>query len=316
MRRLLLVAFAVASRAQEPATIHVDVNEVTVAVSVSNRDGRPVKNLRRENFTILDSGQRREIQSFWQESDLPLTIGLIVDISGSQYGVIDKHRETVNQFLTQVMGPRDRAFLVTVGNKVRLATDLTGSIDTLRAGVDKVGLNRIAGALFGESCKQSRGCGTPLWDGVYSAAGLKMKTVTGRKALIVLSDGQDVGSLHSLTDAIEAAQSADTLVYTIRYFGRMTQTHPSLRLMVTLSRSMRRLSAETGATAFNSPKDARPVFAEIENDLRNLYVLGFTPPERARDGKFHKLEIKAQKVDGTVRARKGYTAPLSAGIRP
>jgi VWFA-related protein len=315
MRRWLLFAAVLACRAQEPATIHLNVNAVTVAVSVSGRDGAPVKNLRREDFTILDNGQPREIESFWQETDLPLTIGLIADVSSSQDGVIDKHRETIARFLAQVMGPPDRAFLLTISNKkVKLVTDLTGSIDKLRAGVDGIGRKRGVGAPLGEACHGvSRGCGTPLWDGVYSAARLKMKPVTGRKALIVLSDGQDIGSAHSVTDVIEAAQSAGCLVYTIRYFGWMAQVNPLLKLRG--GKAMRRLSTETGATAFSEPKDPGAVFTEIENDLRNLYVLGFTPPEDARDGKFHNLEIKVTKLDATIRARKGYTVPVTP-IRP
>jgi VWFA-related protein len=312
VRRWLLFAAALACSAQEPAPIRLDVNAVTVAVSVSDHDGAPVKNLRREDFTILDNHQPRQIESFWQETDLPLTIGLIADISSSQDGVIDKHRGTITRFLSQVMGPRDRAFLVTVSNKkVKLVTDLTGSIQDLRTGVEKIGRKPSIGIEFGESCHGvSRGCGTPLWDGVYSAARLKMKLVTGRKALIVLSDGQDVGSDHSLTDAIEAAQSADSLVYTIQYFGWQAQVNPLLKLRG--GKPMRRLSAETGARAYTEPKDPGSVFTEIENDLRNLYVLGFTPPNEARDGKFHDLEVKVPKLDVVIRARKGYTAPRIA----
>jgi VWFA-related protein len=138
-----------------------------------------------------------------------------------------------------------------------------------------------------------------------------MKTVSGRKALIVLSDGMDDGSSRSVTDAIEAAQAADTLVYTIRYLGTIAKYHPVPRIMVSLSRGMSRLSEETGGTAFSSPKDPAPVFAEIENDLRNLYILSFTPPDESRDGKFHKLEIHGPK-EITIRARKGYSIPPPA----
>ena len=305
---MLLFVTAIAGTAQEqPTTIHADVNAVTVTVSVSGSNGAPVKNRRREDFTILDDGQPREIESFWQEADLPLTIGLIVDVSSSQDGVIEKHRESVGRFLAQVMGPQDQAFLVTISNKVvRLVTDVTGSVDQLVAGVGTIGRKPAAGSVFGEACRP-HGCGTPLWDGVYSAARLKMELIVGRKALIVFSDGEDIGSIHSLTDALEAAQSADTLVYTIRYIGWTARTNPLLRRRG--SKGMRRLAAETGATAFSDPKDPGSVFMEIEDDLRNLYVLGFTMPNEARDGRFHSLEVKVLKLDGTVRARSGYTAP-------
>jgi VWFA-related protein len=135
MRRFLLLA-AVLCQAQTPGTIRVSVNLVTVACSVSDRNGAPVNSLRREDFSLLDDGKPRDIQYFWQESDLPLTVGLIADVSGSEIGVIRKHREMITQFLAQVIGPRDRAFIVTVGREVKLLRDLTASIDDLRSGVN------------------------------------------------------------------------------------------------------------------------------------------------------------------------------------
>jgi hypothetical protein len=110
-----------------------------------------------------------------------------------------------------------------------------------------------------------------------------------------------------LADALEVAQSANTLVYTVRHIGSMARSNPILRRRG--SKSTRRLAEETGATAFSAPKDPGPVFMEIEDDLRNLYVLGFTLPKEARDGRFHGLEVKFLKLDGTVRGRRGYTTP-------
>jgi len=313
MRPFFLFAAALTGLAQAPADIRIDVNEVTVSVSVSDRNGAPAKNLRREDFTLFDDGEPRQIGSFWQESDLPLTIGLVADVSGSQMGVIGKHRETIDRFLAQVLRPQDRAFLVTIGNRdVKLVTDLTHSLDELRAGLEGVGRGQTLGVELGDSCKSRRfgRCGTPLWDGIYAVARLKMKPLAGRKAVILLSDGMDVGSARSVTDAIEAAQSADTLVYSIRTLGTLAKYSPAARLRAELTKSMQRLSNETGGKQFSSSSDS--VFAEIENDLRNLYVLGFTPPEEARDGKFHKLEVKVSNPELRVRARKGYAVPVTA----
>lgn len=316
MRRLSLLA-AFACFGQTPADIHVDVNLVTVACSVSDRDGTPAKNLKREDFTLLDNGKPREIQYFWQETDLPLTIGLIADVSGSQIGVIHKHRQNIDHFLAQVIGPKDRAFIVTVAKEVKLLRDLTGSIEDLRSGVDDIEAGGNRGTQLGEPCRGPDaprrrrivpGCGgTALWNGVYAAARLKMKPLTGRKALIVLTDGMDTGSFHSLTDAIEAAESADTLVYTIHVLSPVAVMGLTAIGAALGNNHLNRLSTETGGQPFPMPKDPSAIFSQIENELRNLYVLGFTPPIEDRDGKFHKLEVKA----GTrlaVRARKGYTA--------
>lgn len=322
-RWTLLVLAACTSYGQTAPDIRVDVALVTVACSITDRSGLPAKSIRREDLTLLDNGQPREIKYLWQEADLPLTIGLIVDVSGSQASFVSKHRQTVARFLEQVLGPQDRAFIVTVATDVKLITDLTGSIEQLRAGVEQIEGRQRHGTQLGEPCRgQGRvvrsgrhrmparyGCGgTALWNGVYSAARLKMKTVSGRKALIVLSDGMDTGSLHSLTDAIEAAQSADTMVYTIRYVSAMLMVSPALAIHAALSHGLQRLADETGGREFPAPRGSpADVFAQIENELRNLYVLGFTPPDAARDGQFHKLEVKMRQAGMTVRARKGYS---------
>jgi VWFA-related protein len=294
----------------------VDVTTVTATFTVTDRNSAPVKDLRREDFTLQDDGKVQAIQSFWQESGLPLTIGLIADVSGSQLGVIRDHRENILQFLAQVMGPQDRAFLVTAGVQARLLTDLTGSLDELRAGVQGIGGRQREGTPLGEPCTRplrpsiilrGPGCGgTVLWDAVYAASVLKMKPLTGRKALIVLSDGMDTGSLHNLTTTIEAAQSADTLVYTLRALSPLVAYSPAGRLRTALSNPMKRLSDETGGRAFGSTRNAPETFKSIEDELRNLYVIGFTPPDEARNGKFRKLEIQSAKPGLKIRARKGY----------
>jgi VWFA-related protein len=317
----LFLATLSAAYAQSAPDIRVDVNLVTVAASVSDRNGAPVQNLRREDFVLLDNGEPRDIKYLWQEMDLPLTVGLIADVSGSQTGLIGKHRQTVTQFLRQVIGPRDRAFIVTVAREVKLVTDLTNSIDELSQGIGSISGGGSYGTQLGEPCRgpnapkprrhasRALGCGgTALWNGVYAAARLKMKGVAGRKALIVLSDGLDTGSFHSLTDAIEAAQGADTLVYTIRDVSlAMSILFPPMGIAASVSHSLQRLSTETGGHAFPAPKGSpATLFAQIEDELRSLYVLGFTPPESASGGVARKLQVKMAQPGFTVRARTVY----------
>lgn len=305
--------------AQKPADIRVDVDLVTVAAFVEESTGAPVKGLRREDFTLRDNGQPREINSLWQE-DVPLTIGFVADVSGSQIGALRKHKETITTFLSQTLRPEDQAFIVTVDAEVRVVAELTNSIEKLRTGIDAIRLPRRgsspAGERLGEPCRSSQGvrerrgrilCASAIWDGVYYTSKLKMKSLPGRKALILLSDGFDAGSYHSVNDAIEAAQSADTMVYGIRHLSILQKTSYMTPIMLATHRGMQRLAEETGGQML---KDSKESFAEIETELRNLYVLGFVPPEQTRDGKFHKLEVKVNRPGATVRARKGYTASL------
>lgn len=315
VRPMMLMAASLVCLAQTP-NIRVDVREVLVSASVSTREGAPVQNLRREDFTILDQGQPREIRSFWREADLPLTIGLVVDIGGGQIGVIDKERETLRRFLTQVLGPKDRAFLIAVGgHKVRLLTDLTGSVDELVGDLGGVKWWGRTGETLFYSCDGMTTlvrivtCGQPMLDGIHLAA-LKMKALTGRRAMIVITSGVMSGNKRtSLTEVIEASQSADTLVYTIRYEG-LSKQHP-LRQIAPRYReapkNLQRLSDETGGRAYLSPGNPAAIFAEIETDLRSMYVLGFVPPEEAGNGLFRKLEVKVANPSLKVRARSGYS---------
>jgi VWFA-related protein len=296
------------------AQMRVDVGLVTVTCEVTDRSGAPAKNLAIDDFELRDNGHEQKIDSLWQEQDLPLTIGLLVDVSGSQAAFIDQHRQAVVQFLSQILGAKDRAFLVTVGTEVKLISDVTGSIDDLRRAADSIDSLQVHGAQFGESCLQTipgRGCGgTALWNGVYAAARQKMKWIDGRKALIVISDGFDTGSPHTLADAIEAAQESASVVYAIKYVDpNVTPASAGITRRKAAERGLERMTDETGGYTFPDPGDRlNEVFARIERELRNQYVLGFTPPPEARDGRYHKLEVKMRSRELTVRARAGYYA--------
>lgn len=296
------------------AQIRVNVGLVTVTCEVTDRSGAPAKGLQIADFEVRDNGREQKIESVWQEQDLPLTIGLLVDVSGSQSAFIDQHREAVAQFLSQILTPSDRAFIATVGTEVKLLADVTGSIDELRRAADRIDALQLHGAQFGESCLQTvpgRGCGgTALWNGVYAAARQKMRWIEGRKALIVISDGFDTGSPHTLPDAIEAVQESGSVVYAIKYVDpNLTPASAGITRRQAAERGLERLTGETGGYTFPDPGgELGGVFARIEQDLRSQYVLGFAPPPAARDGRYHKLEVKMRPRGLMVRARAGYYA--------
>jgi len=314
MREWLALFSGCAMLHAQKADIRVDVGLVTVTCAVADRNGVPAKNLTADDFELHDNGRLQKIDQLWQENDLPLTVGLIVDVSGSQSAFIDQHRRTAGQFLTQVIRPQDRAFIVTVGTDVKLLADLTASPEEMRRGLSLMDMFQHAGAQFGESCEATiplRGCGgTALWNGVYAAAGQKMRWVHGRKALIILSDGLDTGSPHSLSDTVESVQESATVVYAIKYVDHdLTPAQAGLSSRRAYTRGLERLTDETGGYTFPDPQDKlTEIFSKIEQDLRSQYVLGFTPPPEARDGRFHKLEVKMTRPDLSVRARVGYYA--------
>jgi VWFA-related protein len=319
--------------AQESADFRVSVDLVPVTCAVTSKDGQPVLDMQAEDFVLLDNGKPRPLQYLWRELDAPLTVGLVVDISGSQSQFLRQHRRTIAQFLEQVLRPQDQAFMVAVGPGVKLAAGLTNSYRDLRAAVERLDPRLLFNPRnlsddddLGDQCQAEPPhlpagfrfpagiilpkwyCGgTLLWNGVYSSARLKTKSVSGRKALVVLTDGLDTGhgdGTHTLSDAIEAAQGADTVVYTIHYAAHL----PAI-LRLSSGIGLRRLSTQTGGRAFEDPKgDPSEIFTLIERDLRSLYVLAFSTPEKERDGKFHRLEVKSKRRGLTVRARKGYQA--------
>ena len=313
VRTAAVLAVCVTLGAQDKSDIRIDVDLVTVACAVDARDGSPARNLTLDDFKLLDDGQPRAIQNFWQESDLPLTVALVADVSGSQAGYIRSHREAIAQFLKQVIGARDRAMVVEVAQKSWLISGLTGSSADLSAAVERIGTPEgKQSPLLGPVCRNEsfpHSCGgTALWHGLYYTA-KELKPVSGRKAIIVLSDGMDTGSDIHLSDVIEMVQSAGTVVYSIKYESPMRFLSISGAIAQAVSRGLERLSRETGGLTFPNPGHrTAEVFSKIEADLRNMYVLGFTPPADARDGKFHKLDVTTARPDLAVRARSGYWA--------
>jgi VWFA-related protein len=312
-RSIFLALIPICVTAQQNPDIRLDVDLVTVACAVDTRGGSPAANLKAEDFRLLDNGQPREIRNFWQESDLPLTVALVADISGSQAGYIASHREAIGQFLKQVVGPRDRAMVVEVGRNSWLVSGLTVSGPALSAAVEQIGAPEGKRApLLGPACRNAglpHSCGgTALWHGLYYTAG-ELKPVSGRKAIVVLSDGLDTGSDVRLTDLIEMAQSAGTVVYSIKFASPMRFISIGGAIAQALSHGLERLSRETGGLTFPNPgRKTSEVFSKIESDLRNMYVLGFTPSADARDGKFHTLSVTTSRPDLVVRSRAGYWA--------
>ncbi len=313
-RAISAIVFAIILGAQQKPDIRVDVDLVTVACSVTDHNGAPVRNLTLADFNLTDNGQRREILNLWQEADLPLTVALVADVSGSQAGFVKSHRDAIGQFLKQVIGPRDQAMIVEVAQQSWMISDLTGSQADLEAAVQKIGSPQgKRSRLIGPPCRNLRiphTCGgTALWHGLYHTA-MALKRVSGRKAIVVLSDGMDTGSDVNQTDLIEAAQSAEAVVYSIKYESPVRFVSIVATVAQAMSHGLERLDRETGGVTFPNPgRKTSEVFSRIETDLRSMYVLGFTPPPEARDGKFHKLEVKAARPDLTLRFRAGYWAP-------
>jgi VWFA-related protein len=301
--------------AQKPApppeqapVIKVEVDVVNVLCSVRDKNGRLITDLSKEDFELYEDGQRQEIRYFSRETDLPLTLGLLVDVSRSQERLIEQEKRAAAQFLSQVLRKKDLAFLISFGPDVQLEQDLTNSQRLLRAALEGLRVRSDPSGLYpGPVPTATKPRGTVLFDAVYLAAEEKLRAEVGRKAMVVISDGVDMGSRVKLADAIRAAHRADAIIYSIYFFdpGAYRGFWGGVS-----DRDLKTMSEETGGRLFrvgrNRPLES--IFEEIQQELRSQYSLGYTPTNTVRDGKFRRIEIRTRRKDLRVQARKGYYA--------
>ena len=310
MAALILPTAAVECQAgQDSPRIRVDVSLVNVTFTVRNAAGALVTDLTKDNFEVLDDGVPQQISFFARSADLPLSLGLIVDASGSQEHSIKRHQRDLEVFLKDVLRQRDQAFLLLFGNHLRLASDFSPSADYLMDGFRRSERRRDSANMPEIGPHDLRELGTAFYDALYYGTTLKLAAAqSGRKALIVFSDGEDNSSAHHMLDAIEAAQSEDVVIYSVRY------TEPNKKWGLTARNKygigvMERIARETGGTDFDAEKaDLDQSFRQIGEELRSSYELAYRPTSPGGDGTFHKLVIRAAQPGLRVRTKSGYFA--------
>lgn len=289
-------------------TFRKNVNLVNVFFTVKDHHGALVPNLTQGEFDVLEDGKPQTIKYFAAETNLPLTLGLLIDSSGSMQRMLPEEKIVAADFLRQVITDRDLAFVISFDINVDLLQDLTSDIRLLRAGLDRAKINIGGGSggipgLGQGPVPISHPKGTLLYDGVYLASTEVLGKQVGRKAMVILTDGVDEGSRLKLRDAIEAAQKADTICYVLLLSDPQYGSDMGV---------MRQLTEQTGGRAIevNNPKKIGDAFRQISNELRSQYSLGYSPDNARRDGTFRKIEVKT-KNGYKVQARKGYYAPTS-----
>jgi VWFA-related protein len=298
-------AMGALSFSQEPPQFRADVDLVAIACAVVGQAGEAVRGLSAGDFRVYDNGRRRLIDHVWVDDASPLTLGVIIDGSESQSSKLAEHRETALGILREIMRPGDRAFLLSIADEARLIAEL--DIHTAEH------WERLAegrGVPFGAPCTaasyasgsaKDAGCGsTRLWDAVHDAARLRMKPITGNKALLLLTDGFDSGSTRSWRQAGDEAQKADASMYVVQYRSDLGGTFPE---------TLYRLLAELGGTWFGPPNgNYRRIASRIETDLRGRYILSFRPDKLGGTAR-HEVRIETADPSLTVRARGAYFWP-------
>jgi VWFA-related protein len=297
---------------QEPIeTLKFNVNVVNLFFNVKDKHGALLSGLTRDDFQVFEDGKPQTIKYFSAETNLPLTLGMMIDTSGSQQRVLYMEQEVGSDFLRQIIRPKDLAYVISFDVNVDLQQDLTASVRDLSDSLHKTRIN-TGGAggipgLGGGPVPNSNPRGTLLYDAIYLSANEKLAHEVGRKAMIILTDGVDQGSRMSLPEAIEAAQRADAMCYVLLVADRGFYGSGYVG-----DREMKKLAEETGGRMIEVGPDEQKLnkaFQQIADELRSQYSLGYTPTNRALDGSYRKVEIKSKK--GKVQARQGYYAPKS-----
>jgi len=339
------------SNNDDPATtVSVQVNVVNVLATVRDKKGKVVPDLTKDDFTLTEDGRPQDIRYFTKETNLPLTLGLLVDTSLSQRRVLDQERSASETFLDRVVREdMDKAFVLHFDREVELLQDLTSSHQKLEAALALLSTPQFSQSPSGNSPEPDQGPGqagrgagrhyhgggTLLYDAVYLASNELMKKQPGRKALIILYDGVDHGSKETLEYAMETAQRADTVVYSILFkddeayqggsrggfgfpgaggggmgrHGGSGRGYPPQESRPDGKKVLERISKETGGGLFEVSKKlpVDQIYAQIEEELRSQYNLGYTPAgAEGNAAGYHKIQLTTKERDYVVQARDGY----------
>ncbi len=307
-RRALLVLslLACTAQAQQVFTYRTETHLIDTTVSVRDAQGGLVQGLTQNDFRIVEDGVPQTIKFFAHDRELPLSVGIILDESGSQDKFIRAHERDIEQFLKEVLEPQDEAFAVCFGNHLRLVSDLTHSPQALADGVRTFDKGSTDFPEIGP--REDRELGTALFDAVYFSVHEKLQGKTGRrKVLLLMTDGEENSSEHDLIDAIRAAQENNVLVYALRYTD-MHHNKMSARDRYGM-RVLDHLSDQTGGRTFDvKAVSVHQAFADIAGELRSMYDIAYQSTNHVRDGSFRKVEIIPVRPDLVIRSRSGYYA--------
>jgi VWFA-related protein len=297
---------------QQPSeTLKVNVSVVSVFFNVKDKHGALIPNQTKDDFEVFEDGKPQTLKYFTAETNLPLTLGILIDSSGSQLRVLDMEKEVGGAFLKQILTDKDEAFVIDFNVDASLVQDFTRDVHRLQKALNSVKINTgfstgpIPGA-GGGPVPTAQQAGTVLFDAVYLSAHDMLAKEVGRKAMILLTDGEDEGSKLKIKDAIEAAQKADAIVYVLLcadrgFYGGMGYSGEY---------DMRKLTEATGGRVINVGNKfdkLRDAFDQIAAELRSQYNIGFVSTNTKLDGTYRKIEIK-NKQGYKIQARAGYYA--------
>jgi VWFA-related protein len=296
---------------QEAPVFRETTTLVTVPCTVTDESGVAINDLNVDDFQLYVDGVRRKIDNLWSEVDIPLLLGVINDVSDSQRNRISEKDRAVTHLLERIIHGQDRAFVVAVNENITLKSEVSAGPYGLRyrllatPGGEPLTVSCGAGTYgtHGTYRRMRPVCGgTALWNAVYASAHLKLSGPTGNKALLILSDGNDTGSTHKFSAALQEVQQSGAVVYAVKYPDGLSADASA--------DDLHRLTDETGGILFDPPgADYSGIISRIEADLRARYILGFRPESTGSDARHHSLKVEVRRSGATVRARREYSGP-------
>jgi len=305
---------APSSPTQEPPmasqTLKVRTSLVDVFVTVRDHHNEIIPDLTQKDFTVYEDGHEQKISYFAKEVDMPITLGLMMDTSGSMDRLINAEQDTASRFVKEIMRPKDEAMVIGFDFDANLLADFTEDTNVLVRAIHHAQISSAAGGTVvnsGPFPTNNLG-GTHFYDAIYLACHDELTSQVGRKALVALTDAEDEGSHLTLNDAVESAQRADAVVHVLlmndlsEFYGRgMDYNGGSVAA---------KLADETGGRVIDvhNEKTLEKAFAEIEEELRSQYVLGYYPENANMDGSYRKIKVDVSRDGARIRARKGYYA--------
>src|ERR1017187_7412104 len=300
------------------ATFKVQVNLVNVFFTVKDKAGNLVPHLTKDDCSVSEDKAPQTLKNFVAETHQPLTLGILLDTSGSQQRVLPLEQDAGSQFLERVLKPKDEAFLLSFDVNVDLLQDYTNSPRMLSRAMAKAEINTaggngaagIPGAGGGTIPTIGAPKGTLLYDAVYLASNEKLNQETGRKAMIVLTDGEDEGSRIKINDAVAAAQKSNAIIYVILIAD--TGFYGNFGFGYSGYSAAKKMSEETGGRVINvgnNGKKLEDAFQQIQDELRTQYVASYTPSNAKLDGTFRHIGVECRGDGLKVQVRKGYFAP-------
>jgi VWFA-related protein len=292
---------------QTTSTLKVESRLVDVFATVRDKHNTIIDNLTKDDFKVYEDGVPQKITYFAKESDMPITLAILMDTSYSMNNILGAEKAAASDFVHEIMRKKDEAIVISFDTDEDLLADFTEDPAELTRAINRAQINVDASGIGGTvGTIPSQGGGTNLYDAVYLACHDELQNEAGRKAVIILSDAEDTGSKMTLGEAVEAAQRTDAVIHVILISDPTATEGYGYGVALQMAR-------ETGGRVIpvHNDKTMNKAFDEISEELRSQYVLGYTPSNTAHDGTFRKIKVETTEPDTKILARRGYYAPNS-----